>query len=109
MRFFLIAFLSLLLPSSALAQQDGRPGLSEIWQAAWRLETVVGSWQANEMRHADLDTLDPTFDAWQASEGTDYQDYPAQLGRLRNRQAYDAWTSQLDRELQDRRRLGSAG
>ena len=108
MRVCLIAFLFLLLPSSAMAQPDGRPNLSEIWQAAWRLETVVGSWQANGMRHADLDTLDPAFDAWRASEGTDYREYPAELGRLLNRPAYDAWKAQLDRERQDRRILGSA-
>ena len=109
MRVCLIAFLCLLLLSSALAQPDGRPNLSKVWQAAWRLETVVGAWQAGEMRRADLDTLDPAFDAWQASEGTDYREYPAELGRLPNRPAYDAWTSQLDTELRDRRTLGSDG
>jgi len=109
MRVCLIASLSLLLPSSAMAQPAERPSLSDIWQAAWRLETVVDSWQANGMRHADLDTLDSAFDAWRASEGTDYQDYPDQLGRLRNRSAYDAWKSRIDRERQDRRTLGSVG
>jgi hypothetical protein len=107
MRVCVIAFLALLLPSSAMAQPAERPSFSEMWQAAWRLETVVGAWQANGMRQADLDTLDPAFDAWRASEGTDYQDYPEQLGRLRNRPAYDAWTSEIDRERQDRRTLGS--
>ncbi len=60
-RVCLIALFSLLLLSSALAQAAQQPSLSEIWQAAWRLETIVGSWQANEMRHADLDRLDPAF------------------------------------------------
>ncbi|MBS1183763.1 MAG: hypothetical protein H6Q99_3643 [Proteobacteria bacterium] len=105
MRVCLIAFFSLLLPSSALAQAAQQPSLSEIWQAAWRLETIVGSWRADEMRDADLDALDPAFDAWQASEGTEYQRYPEQLGRLLSRQAYDVWTSQIDRELRDRRTL----
>ncbi len=109
MRVCLIAFLSLLLPLTALAQPAGQPSLSETWQAAWRLETIVGSWLANGMRNVDLDTLDPAFDAWQASEGTDYQNYPEQLGRLRSRQAYDVWKFQIDRERQDWRILGSAG
>lgn len=109
MRVCLMVFLSLLLPASAMSQPAGGASLSEIWQAAWRLETLVGSWQANTMWSADLDTLDPAFDAWRASEGTDYQNYPEQLGRLRNRQAYGIWTSQIDRELQDRRTLNSAG
>jgi len=56
-----------------------------------------------------LVSLDPTFDAWQASEGTDYQDYPEQLGRLRNRQAYDVWTPEIDREMQDWRTLDPDG
>lgn len=109
MRVCLIAFLSLLLPLPALAQPAGQPSPSEIWQAAWRLETIVGSWRANGMRNADLETLDPAFDAWQVSEGTDYQDYPEQLDRLRSRPAYDVWTSQIDRERQDRRMLEAVG
>ncbi|PIO96617.1 hypothetical protein [Pleomorphomonas carboxyditropha] len=109
MRICLIAAISALLPFPAMAGSAVGPNFSDVWGAAWRQESTIGAFLADKMRYADPDTLDPAFDAWQASEGTDYQHYPEQLGRLLNRQAYEAWKAQFEMEREDRRMLEFVG
>jgi len=94
---------------TAPVEEDLRPTHAEIWQAAWRQENTAGSFFSDKTRNSDLDTVDPNFSAWELAKGTKYENYPDQLGRLRNRPAYDAWKTQIDMEEKDQQILDAAG
>lgn len=85
------------------------PGIVDTLGAAFRSQNIVGSTLSNRMIGADLDTVDPDFDPFEAAKGTQYEQYPERLAQLYNRRAYDAFTSQVDMEMEDRRTLDAAG
>lgn len=85
------------------------PGVVDTLGAAFRSQNIVGSTLSNRMIGADLDTVDPDFDPFEAAKGTQYEQYPERLAQLYNRRAYDAFTSQVDMEIEDRRTLDAAG
>lgn len=91
-------------------EANGRPApdYTETAGAAFRMDSDVVSPFSDLTRGIDFERPDDDFDLIASMKGTKYEGNLAFAG-VRNREAFDAVTAQLDREAEDRQTIEDAG
>lgn len=85
------------------------PAAMSILGAAARQSNIVGSTLSSETAGLNPYLREEGFDPFEAAKGTKYEPYADQLAGIFNREYYEAWQRQIDKEEEDRRTLENAG